>query len=259
MAPAFGQSMRSMERHMIRAIFFDLDGTLRHNLPSGGEFSTNYAVQLGLRVRSEDRLRAMRWEHYYWANSPELKADRQAYLPDEQRFWSAYSRRQLVALGASNEEADRMGPLVNSYMMQEYKPKSIVPEDATRILPALKHNGYLLGLLSNRDKPFAEEAQGLGIASFFELMLAGGEVDMWKPEPQLFLYACQKLKLQPDEAIYVGDNYFADVIGARRAGLQPVLYDPRGVFDDPGCATIRSFDELQGVLNADHRGSLVHI
>jgi phosphoglycolate phosphatase-like HAD superfamily hydrolase len=57
----------------IQAIFFDLDGTLRHNLPSGGEVAADYAAQLGLHISHEDRLRAMRWEHYYWAKSIDLK------------------------------------------------------------------------------------------------------------------------------------------------------------------------------------------
>ncbi len=238
---------------MIRAIFFDLDGTLRHNRPSGSEFFAEQAMRLGLQATSEDRLRAMRWEHYYWANSPEISADRKAYLPDEGRFWAAIARRQLVALGASNAEADRLAPLMNEYMRTEFKPQSVVPEDALRLLPTLKQNGYVLGLLSNRDKPFDEEVAGLGLGSFFELTLAGGPLQMWKPEPHLFRHACEQLKLQPAEAIYIGDNYFADVIGARRAGLLPVLYDPRGIFDDPGCPIIRSFDELYGVLNADGR------
>lgn len=241
---------------MIRAIFFDLDGTLRHNQPSGGEFFAEHAIQLGLHATQEDRLRAMRWEHYYWANSPELKADQQAYPEEDGGFWGAYARRQLVALGASNTEADRLAPLLNEYMGQEYKPRSVVPEDALRLLPLLKQEGYTLGLLSNRAKSFVEEAGQLGLASYFEVLLAGGVLSMWKPEPHLFLHACEQLKIAPPEAIYVGDNYFADVVGARRAGLQPVLYDPRGIFDDPGCPIIRSFDELYGMLHANHRSPL---
>ena len=69
---------------------------------------------------------------------------------------------------------------------------------------------------------------------------------MWKPEPHIFVHACERLNVIPTEAVYVGDNYYADVVGARRAGLQPVLYDPRGIFPEPGCATIKSFDELAG-------------
>jgi len=60
----------------------------------------------------------------------------------------------------------------------------------------------------------------------------------------------------PVEAAYVGDNYYADVVGARRAGLTPVLYDPRGIFPDPGCASIVSFDQLPQVLEAEDALSL---
>lgn len=235
---------------MIKAVFFDLDGTLRHNLPSGGEFFADHAAQVGLRVREDDRLRAARWEHYYWANSPELHADKQAHPDgeDDAGFWALYARRQLVALGASNAEADELAPKLTAYMTAAYKPESVVPQDALRLLPVLQQAGYVLGVLSNRSKPFGEEIAGLGLGSYFALALAGGEVSMWKPEPHLFVHACERLKVAPAQAMYVGDNYFADVIGARRAGLEPVLYDPRGVFDDPGCTVIRSFDELHGVI-----------
>ncbi len=237
---------------MIKAIFFDLDGTLRLNLPSGGEFFADYAIQLGLPATHEDRLRAMRWEHFYWANSAELKADKVAF-PEDRLFWNMYARRQLVALGASNQQAADLAPRINEYMFQAYKPKSVVPQDVLRLLPVLKEGGYVLGVLSNREKPFQQEIEALGLASYFALALAGGEVNMWKPEPYLFVHACQRLGVPPTEAMYVGDNYFADVVGARRAGLQPVLYDPRGVFPDPGCATIRSFDELEPLVRLDGR------
>jgi FMN phosphatase YigB (HAD superfamily) len=46
----------------------------------------------------------------------------------------------------------------------------------------------------------------------------------------------------------VGDNYYADVVGARAAGLRPILYDPRGIFPEPDCETIKSFDELKSIL-----------
>ncbi len=231
---------------MIKAIFFDLDGTLRLSLPAGGEFFADHAIRLGLRATEEDRLRAMRWEHFYWANSPDLKADRKAY-PDDKVFWSMYARRQLAALGASNAQAEGLAPLVTEYMSQAYKPKSVVPEDVLRLLPTLKEN-YTLGVISNREKPYDDEIETLGLAPFFEIALAGGDIRMWKPEPHIFIHACKRLKLDPSEAVYVGDNYFADVVGARRAGLQPVLYDPRGIFPDPGCAKIASFDELTGIL-----------
>jgi putative hydrolase of the HAD superfamily len=73
-------------------------------------------------------------------------------------------------------------------------------------------------------------------------------VNTFKPEPEIFGHALRRLNLTAQEALYVGDNYYADVVGARRAGLRPVLYDPRGIFPEPGCETIKSFDELNTLV-----------
>lgn len=239
---------------MIKAVFFDLDGTLRHNLPAGGEVFAEYAIQNGLHATEDDRLRAMRWEHYYWANSSDLQADRQEYSDDGQAFWDKYARRQLVALGASYSLAEDLAPKINAYMLQSYRPQSVVPDEVMRLLSALKGR-YILGVISNREKPYQQEIETLGLAPFFELVLAGGELSMWKPDPYIFIHACEQMKVAPTDAVYVGDNYFADVVGARRAGLRPILYDPRGIFPDAGCSIIRSFDELAAVIeiNGNHR------
>lgn len=232
----------------IKAIFFDLDGTLRHNLPSGGEVFANYAAQLGLRLSAEDRLRAARWEHFYWASSPDLKADIQKYRAENGEFWRNYSHRQLIAFGASSAQADELASSISAYMEDTYHPQSVIPEDVTRLLPALQKAGYRLAIISNRDKPYQQEIESLGLASFFDFSLAGGEVNAFKPEPEIFIHACGRADVTPAEAVYVGDNYFADVVGSRRAGLQPVLYDPRGLFPEAGCPVITSFDQLLSIL-----------
>ena len=234
----------------IQAIFFDLDGTLRHNLPAGGDVLMDYASQLGLRLHHEDRLRAMRWEHYYWANSMDLKTDREIYPQENREFWQNYCRRQLVAFGASSGQAEELTPKISRYMEDAYRPKSVVPEDVLRLLPQLQQAGYSMAVISNREKPYQQEIESLGIAPYFVFSLAGGEVNAWKPEPDIFYHACKRMDIKPSQAVYVGDNYFADVIGARRAGLQPVLYDPRGIFPDAGCPVLARFDQLPTVLEA---------
>jgi len=237
-----------LSHNSIQAVFFDLDGTLRHNLPSGGEVFADYAFQLGLDFSHEDRLRAMHWEHYYWAESTDLKADREIYPEENREFWQNYCRRQLVALGASNGQVEEFALKVSQYMDDSYHPKSIVPEDALQLLPQLQQVGYSMAVISNRKRPFQDEIESLGIASYFVFSMAGGEVNAWKPEPDIFIHACKRMDVNPSQAMYVGDNYFADVVGSRRAGLQPVLYDPRGIFPDAGCPVLSSFEQLPFVL-----------
>lgn len=232
----------------IKAIFFDLDGTLRHSLPAGGDVFTDYVMTLGLQVNDEARLRAMRWEHLYWASSVDLRDDLLAHSGETENFWIEYSRRRLIALGAAPEWAVEFAADVSKHMGEFYRPESIVPEDVRRVLPQLKQAGYILAVVSNRDKPFQDLLHELGIGEFFDFSLAAGEVNTYKPEPGVFEHALQRVNLLPEAAIYVGDNYYADVVGARRAGLRPVLYDPRGVFPDPDCTTIKSFDELNSII-----------
>jgi putative hydrolase of the HAD superfamily len=232
----------------VKAIFFDLDGTLRHSVPTGGDVFTAYAIQLGLHVNPEDRIRAMRWEHLYWASSADLSNDILAHTFDTENFWTEYSRRRLIALGIDPAVATDLARKVSIHMSEVYKPQSIIPDDVRQTLTDLQQAGYLMAVLSNRDKPFHDLLESHGISQFFSFSLAGGEVDSYKPKPGLFQHALNRVRLAPEEAIYVGDNYFADVVGARRAGLRPVLYDPENIFPEADCTTIRSFNELNSVV-----------
>ena len=234
--------------HSIRAIFFDLDGTLRHNVPSSDQIMNAYLIENGISIDPENHLKAMRWEYSYWANSPDLRDDIIAHSMDTDKFWTEYTKRRLLALNLSLEQSTEFAPKVSRHMGESYKPESIVPEDVRRVLPELKQAGYTMSVISNRDKPFQEVLDSHGLSQFFDFSLAGGDVDIYKPEPGIFEHALQRANLTAQETVYVGDNYFADVIGSRRAGLQPVLYDPGGIFADVDCTIIQSFDELQSVV-----------
>jgi putative hydrolase of the HAD superfamily len=112
----------------------------------------------------------------------------------------------------------------------------------------MKTAGYQLALVTNRSKPVREELAELGLLDFFDLALTAGEADAWKPDPAIFTQALRRLDAPAETAAYVGDNYYADVIGARRAGLQPILFDPMDLFPEAECCIIRALKELQGLI-----------
>jgi len=234
----------------IKAIFFDLDGTLRHSVPAGGDVVSDYVASLGVRVNAEDRLRAARWEHFYWASSADLRDDLLSHSGETENFWVEYTRRRLVSMGVSPSMSIDLAPQVSAHMGEMYKPESIVPEDALRVLPELKQKGYIMAVLSNRDKPFHELLESHKLNEHFHFSMAAGEVGVYKPDPKVFEHALERGKVTAQETVYIGDNYFADVVGSLRAGLHPVLYDPNGIFPEADCTTIKSFDELQSVIEA---------
>jgi HAD superfamily hydrolase (TIGR01549 family) len=232
----------------IKAVLFDLDGTLRHHLPTGGEVFVQYVRSLGIRFSEKTRIQSEQWEHYYFASSPEIQEDNKAFKDDLKAFWVNFSKRRLTALGLQVTEAAELAPKVSDYMGKFYKPEVYVPQEAYPLLTSLKESGYVLGVVSNRDDPFLEELNNLKLNSYFQFVLAAGEVKSYKPDALIFERALELAGTSAQETMYIGDNYFADIVGSRRAGLMPVLYDPISLFPEADCIVIKSFAELPGLL-----------
>jgi HAD superfamily hydrolase (TIGR01549 family) len=232
----------------IKAIFFDLDGTLRHSLPNSGEVFLEHLKSIDLHVSEENRIRAEHWVHFYFAYSPELQSDLNVFNDNQKGFWINFTQRRLVASGILPTQAIELAPQISAYMSEAYRPEAYVPEDARVLLKFLKESGYTLGMVSNRDNSFQEEMQKLDLDCYFQFFLAGGEVNSYKPEALIFERALELAGTSAQETMYVGDNYFADIVGSQRAGLMPVLYDPISLFPDADCAVIRSFSEIPALL-----------
>lgn len=232
----------------IKAVLFDLDGTLFHHLPSSGEVFLEHVRSIGLQVSAEDNIRAEHWVHYYFAHSPEIQEDSKMFGDDSKGFWVNFLRRRLVASGLHSGKAVELAPQVAAYMSEAYKPETQVPEDARTLLKFLKESGYMLGMVSNRESSYREEMQKLELDCYFQFFLAGGEVNSFKPDALIFERALELAGTSAQETMYVGDNYFADILGSHRAGLMPVLYDPISLFPEADCAVIKSFAELPELL-----------
>jgi len=232
----------------VAAVLFDLDGTLRHNLPPYNQALLDYAVQSGAADSPERRRSVLRWVHYYWAQSPEMLHDLEDHGGLSEEFWDYYTGLTLLRFGCPETQAQALAPQVSQYMQNEYQPVNHVPPEVWDTLAALKEAGFPLGVVSNRSRPYIEQMASLGLAPFFQFALAAGEISSWKPEPGIFHHALALLQARPEQTIYVGDNYYADIIGAANAGLRPVLLDPDGLFPEAACPVIKSISELLGVV-----------
>ena len=107
-----------------------------------------------------------------------------------------------------------------------------------------------MGILSNRKLPFQDELEQLGIVHYFDFTMAAGEVGSWKPDPQVFQVALEHAGgVPPHKAVYIGDNYFADVKGAQAVGMDVILVNDRRIFDTTEVPTIADLRELLSLLH----------
>jgi putative hydrolase of the HAD superfamily len=98
-----------------------------------------------------------------------------------------------------------------------------VYEDVPQALDTLRGAGIRLGVISNWGWSCPELIHTLGLARHFEAIVVSDRVGYLKPSAGIFRHAMDLMGVVPGQVVHVGDSYQADVVGARTAGLRPVL------------------------------------
>jgi FMN phosphatase YigB (HAD superfamily) len=104
---------------------------------------------------------------------------------------------------------------------------------------ALRHArdlGLVVGVISNSNGSVQRALDEAGLAAYLEFVIDSKVVGMTKPDPRIFELGWRAARTAPEETVYIGDSYFVDVVGARRAGLGAVLFDPGRVWGERDCA-----------------------
>jgi len=119
-----------------------------------------------------------------------------------------------------------------------------VPDGVRASLARFRAIGLRLAVVSNANGTVAALLERLELSPFFDAVLDSAVEGVEKPDPRLFLLALDRLGAAPGEAVHVGDFYSVDVVGARAAGIRPVLLDEAGLYPDADCPRVRSLAEL---------------
>ncbi|NWF96335.1 MAG: HAD family hydrolase [Candidatus Thorarchaeota archaeon] len=100
---------------------------------------------------------------------------------------------------------------------------------ALEILKRLRARGVRLGIITNSFEGHLRIILArLGVTDYFKVLVDPGDVKAYKPMPKPFEYALRVLERVPSETLYVGDEYYADVVGANRVGMDTVWINLRG-------------------------------
>jgi putative hydrolase of the HAD superfamily len=91
------------------------------------------------------------------------------------------------------------------------------------LLRRLHARGLRLGLAANQPAVALDRLDAAGVGGYFHYRHVSETLGFRKPDPRLFLHACESLEVEPEECIMVGDRVDNDIAPARMLGMRTVL------------------------------------
>lgn len=225
-------------------LFFDLD----HTLWDFDRNSSECIAELFDTFRLAD------------AGIPSAEVFSRHFIDINKKLWSDYDKNliehsyirqhrfpmvfQALGIAETAVQAD-----LNTEYLKLLPCKSHLLESARELLEHLQGR-YILHIITNG----FSEIQGIkmssaGIDHYFTNIVTSENANAKKPDPLVFQYAMDISGTTAAESIMIGDNYEADIMGAKSVALDTVFYNPLGVeVADKPTYDIRHWNELMGVL-----------
>jgi len=190
----------------VAAIVIDLDGTLLHTAPELAESANRMLCDMGRPAVSQDLLMSYIGNGIHWLVKRALTGDMHAE-PDAVLF-------------------DKALPIFEKHYTELLLQSKPFP-NVIAGLDAMKAAGYRLGCITNKVERYTNPLlKGIGMAKYFEIVLAGDTLPEKKPHPMPLLHAAKFFGCPIEQLLLVGDS-LSDAQAARAAGC-PIICVPYG-------------------------------
>ncbi|MGC9144791.1 MAG: HAD family hydrolase [Nitrososphaeria archaeon] len=113
--------------------------------------------------------------------------------------------------------------------------------DTMPFLTFLKNKGYKIIIISNASQKINEVIKNTGISEYLSGLIASYSFGKIKPDPEIFK---EGIRMAGETGYYVGDLFEVDYLGAAKAGLEPILLDRNGFYDDIDVRKANSLTEI---------------
>jgi putative hydrolase of the HAD superfamily len=218
------------------AVVFDCAGTLLQLDPPQEVIFRDAAAELGLDLSLESVAYAYDLVDFGWKmRSSEVKS-----IAAKVEFYRVLNAGLCTALGIQRS-FEKLHPLLTKRFAER---RNWVP--LNDVVDALQAIGKLVPIhaLANWDKGLDGVLMRAGLRDLFGDVAASESLGAEKPARACFDAFLVRNGLKPAGVIYVGNEYFADVVGAREAGLTPVLVDRQDRLPAADCLRVHSLYEL---------------
>lgn len=190
---------------MIKALLFDLDGTLLNRDASVYKFIHNQYD---------------RFEKWVGHIPKETYISRFIDLDCHGYVWKDSVYQQMAQ--EFNITNLKWEDLLRDYL-ENFKDACVPFPNLHEILEELKKRDLKLGIITNGKGQFQyDNIRALGIEHYFSTILISEWEGIKKPDPEIFKAGLQKLQVLPEECLFVGDHPNNDILAARQIGMKTI-------------------------------------
>lgn len=224
----------------VRFIWFDLGYTLAY--VNREEMYLEWLEENGISKSMEELVLA-----YHLADKYFMREYPGALGKKNEQVMHDYYRTLNSYLHINSEDLSEDSRTVGSSIILEWRPF----EETILTLKKLKELGIGIGIISNWDETARDVLEKTRILPLMDEVIISSEVGIEKPDERIFLHALGLIDIPANECLYVGDNYYDDVIGSRKVGMDSVLinpFDKKGIEELPDILKISNINELLPTL-----------
>ncbi|KAA1251992.1 HAD family hydrolase [Mycobacterium simiae] len=229
-----------------RAVVFDCAGTLLRLDPSPEQIFQDAAGELGLDIALLEITRAYEVVNF----AMQMKSSELTSKAKKDAYYAAFNRALCTVLGI-DRSFDRLHPLLLSRFTA--RRRWVAFDDAA---PALTAVGAHVDVhaLANWDKHLEDVLVRAGLRHLVGDAASSELLGAEKPARACFDAFLDRNGLDADQVVYVGNEYVADVVGAREAGLKPILVDRDDRLPYADCLRVQNLLDLTPPDDARLRG-----
>ena len=206
----------------LKAVFFDMYGTLAGFDPTREKIQSQAAEKFGLSVTREGIDAGYHMADEFMTTQNSTKPLRTMNGNEQWAFFARFE--QLVLQGAGHEvDLALAGEIWVEVRKQEYRI-ALFP-DVIEGLDRLRASGLIVGVISNMNAGSEKLLADMGLTDHVDFAVTSRETGVEKPDRRIFDAALAKSGVLAGEAAVVGDQLESDIFGAENAGMRPILID----------------------------------
>lgn len=229
---------------MIRAVFFDWFNTLAHFEPPRAELYSRAFQQFGIELTPKVIMRGILTADLYCFEENARSPVEKRSAEEQAEVYSYYPKAILAEAGV--KVAEELPLKILQIVRQQFKDDAVILfDDVLSTLKTLKERRLILGLITNATRDKLALHRKLDLERYLDFVVTSQEAGADKPKLPIFLAALDRARVKAFEALHVGDQYQLDVVGARGAGINPILIDRYDLYPEvSNCPRIRTLTGL---------------